>query len=77
MIFSFFHYFISKFPLKLLQNLTFFGPDFVPYCSPSNFWVRYIKNNEQKHGIAQNSAWEQSQGQKMSNFEAILEEMFL
>ena len=56
MIFTFFHYFISKFPLKLLQNLTFFGPDFVPFCSQAKFWVRYIENHVPNHARAQNLA---------------------
>ena len=56
MIFSFFHHFISKFPLNLQQNLTFFGPDFVPQCSPSKFWVRYLQNHVPKHARDQNLA---------------------
>ena len=40
MILSFFHYYRSKFPIQIPQNLTFFGPDFVPQCSPSKFWLR-------------------------------------
>ncbi len=56
MIFSFFHHFISKFPLNLQQNLTFFGPDFVPQCSPSKFWLRQIQNHVPKHARAQNLA---------------------
>ena len=54
--FNFFHHFISKFPLNLPQNLTFFGPDFVSQCSPSKFWVRYLQNHVPKHARAQNLA---------------------
>ena len=56
MIFRFFHYFISKFPLNFLQNLTFFDPDFVPQRSPLKFWVRYLQNHVPKHARAQNLA---------------------
>ena len=56
MIFTVFHYLISKFSLKLLQNLTFFGPDFVSQCFPLIFWVRYIQNHMPKHSRGQNLA---------------------
>ena len=56
MIFSFFHHFISKFPVNLPQSLTFLGPDYFPQCSPSKFWVRFLQNCMPKHGRAQNLA---------------------
>ena len=36
--------------------MTFFGPDFVPFCSQAKFWVRYIENHVQNHARAQNLA---------------------
>ena len=47
---------MRTFPLKLQQNLTFFGPDFVPFCSHAQFWVRYIQNHVPNHARAQNLA---------------------
>ena len=36
--------------------MTFFGPDFVPFCSQAKFWVRYIENHVPNHARAQNLA---------------------
>ena len=33
--------------------MTFFGPDFVPFCSQAKFWVRYIENHVPKHARVQ------------------------
>ena len=36
--------------------MTFFGPDFVPFCSQAKFWVRYIENHVPKHARVQKLA---------------------